>query len=82
MELIRQAIGKILRVYRSDLDWETKYGVVFRLSGELKYLLGVYGLSIHWHDPDTSYQEDVTAYVNAIIEMLPEIEKLERVLQE
>lgn len=35
------------------------------------------GIRIKWHDPDSTYEEDVRAYVNAVEELLGAIEYLE-----
>jgi hypothetical protein len=83
MKEIRQTIKKILRVYHSDLDWETKFDVIFSptLSRELNRLLNQYNLSVDWIDYDTSCQEDVTEYVKGVTDLIPTIDMLEKALQ-
>lgn len=53
------------RIHDSAADWETKYDLVFSdaISGEIQQT----GISVDWCDPDTSYEEDVQAYVRALV---------------
>ena len=48
----------------SDASWETKYDLVF--SDEISKCIRETGISLDYCDPDTSYEEDVLAYVNAV----------------
>lgn len=43
-------------VFDSSISWEAKYDLIFseRISKRV---------SFDWYDPDTSYQEDVTAFM-------------------
>lgn len=45
------------RIVSSDLEWEDKYDLIFsdEISKKIKF---------DWCDPDTSYQEDVEAFMN------------------
>lgn len=61
-----ERIDEIVRIFNLDIDWEAKYDRIFdivkelREAGHLAYL--------NYYDPDTSYEEDVTAVVNALID--------------
>lgn len=54
-------------------NWETKYELIFseRLSKRIDALV-----SIDYCDPDTSYEEDVLAYVNALSNKLIELRRV------
>ena len=58
-QLVRTAV--ILR--DSDLDWETKFDIIFgdHVMGRISR-----GLEIEWDDPDGTFEEDVNAYVAAL----------------
>jgi hypothetical protein len=49
-----------VHIYTSDVEWEEKYDKIF--SDEISKK--VYHL-FDWYDPDTSYEEDVTAFMIA-----------------
>lgn len=51
-------------VETDSLMWEEKYEAVF--SSRISKRIQVLGFSPDYYDPDTTYEEDVTAYVNAI----------------
>ena len=48
-------------------SWELKYDMIFndRVSGKVFELI-----SMDYYDPDTSYQEDVQAFYNALTEYM------------
>jgi hypothetical protein len=57
----------------SDASAETKYECIF--SEDLSRALGqIFGLD--YYDPDTSYEEDVSAYVTALREKCAELRKI------
>lgn len=64
---LRDLQQEINEVYNSDLDWDVKYDLIFseRLSRKVFKLI-----RLDYYDPDTTYQEDVTAFVNALNEKL------------
>lgn len=55
----------------SRLDWEQKYDCIFDL--KIWQTIDKYGYSFGWFDPDTSYEEDVTAYVKALREFRDDV---------
>jgi adenosine deaminase len=57
----------------SDADWETKYDLIF--SEEISVAVRATGVSFDPCDPDTSYQEDVLAYVEALVDKANELRK-------
>lgn len=67
---------KAERLQKSGAASEVIYDEIFSddISGAVKQL----GLSFEYYDPDTSYEEDVQAYVRAMRERADEYEKLIR----
>lgn len=61
-----ERIDEIIRIYKLDIDWEAKYDRIFDIVKDLRDAGHLYHLS--YYDPDTSYEEDVTAVVNALID--------------
>lgn len=58
-DLYKQAI----EIFESELPWETKYDLIFseRISRAIHNMI-----SLDYYDPDTSYEEDVKAFIYAI----------------
>ena len=52
---------KAKRIIASDLEWEEKYDMIFSEEVSHKF-------SLDYYDPDTSYEEDVIAFMNALDE--------------
>ncbi len=58
-------IGTAERIFNSSTsDWEAKYDLIFGL--DIWQKIRKAGYSFEWSDPDTTYQEDITAYVEAL----------------
>ncbi len=68
LEVIRDLIAQAESIFNSDLDWETKYDQIFGMKIARKILDA--GYSFDYYDPDTTYQEDVTAYMRALTDGL------------
>jgi hypothetical protein len=60
-------------IYNSDIDWEEKYDLIFTKSVSLYVIREI---SLDYYDPDTSYEEDVKAFVNAFNEKMAELNEL------
>lgn len=67
-------IERAERIFQSDADWEMKYDTIFGM--RIWQRLGEAGYHVEWCDPDTTYEEDVTAYVNALTEYKGRLQKL------
>jgi hypothetical protein len=61
-------------IFRSEADWEIKYDTIFDMFIWRK--IRDVGHHFEWCDPDTSYEEDVTAYVTALSEFKERLQKL------
>jgi hypothetical protein len=57
----------IKSIMETTYSWELKYDMIFndRVSGKVFELI-----SMDYYDPDTSYQEDVQAFYNALTEYM------------
>ena len=58
------------KIYKSNLDWEQKYDLIFSDSLSKVVFNEIY---IDYYDPDTSYKEDITAFVNAFNEKMKQL---------
>ena len=47
-----------------DVSWEDKYSLIFGMKMWDKFKKA--GINITWYDPDTSYEDDITAWMWAI----------------
>jgi len=62
---------KAKRIIASDLDWEEKYDIIFSEEISSKF-------SLKYCDPDTSYEEDVLAFMDALDEYMTKQEQINR----
>ena len=78
LNFLDDLIEEAYTVYNSEVSWERKYRLIFSeaVSGQIIKALSGLNLVLVWCDPDTSYQEDVTAYINALEELERDIGKL------
>jgi hypothetical protein len=56
------------KIFESNLDWEDKFDLIFskEISGNVK---------LNYYDPDTSYEEDVRAFMNAFQKRVNKLDK-------
>lgn len=47
-----------------ELTWEEKYDLIF--SEKVVAKISLTGIKVEWYDPDTTHEEDVRAYVDAV----------------
>lgn len=61
-------IAKAMKVIvtNDSLDWETKFRMVFSVDKSIANQIKATGVKIEWLDYDTTYQEDVMQYYNAV----------------
>lgn len=78
LRLVKDVFAVVDRIVANDaLSWQLKYALVFDggVKARLDAALTAAGIDVSYYDPDTSYEEDVRAYVEAmrrIVEQLPE----------
>ena len=72
IEVLRTLHKTANRIFNSQADWETKYDLIFApdLSGAV-----FKQIRLEYCDPDTTYQEDVTAFITAFNEKMAQLEK-------
>lgn len=60
---LKKLINEVIRIYESEAAWEIKYNLIFskHLSHRIRDII-----KIDYHDPDTSYEEDLKVYVDAL----------------
>lgn len=67
-EKLETAIRKAFRIYKSELPWKTKCGLIF--SDDVSDIIfGEFGYSGYF-DPDMGYSDDVIAFMNWLEEKL------------
>lgn len=72
--LLNQLYAKAEQIFEAkDLEWSEKYDMIFsdKISSRVNHLFD-------WYDPDTSYEEDVTAFMNAFREYVKDKNKLNK----
>ncbi len=65
LEAVTNTYLEIKKIEVSSLDWSTKYDMIFKLSKSMRLA----GVDPDYYDPDSSYEEDVRAYTNALDEI-------------
>lgn len=63
MDELQEIFDYIKRIYYSDLSWEAKFDLIFSPHGSQAFCR--IARSFDWCDPDTSYEEDVSAFFYA-----------------
>ena len=72
LQLVNTAINL---AERNDISWKFKYEMIFsvRISQQISILLQCFSLKLDYYDPDTSYEDDVKAYIRALEELKPQL---------
>lgn len=63
----------------SGADWETIYDLIF-LDGISDAIIKT-DIAFFWHDPDTTYEADVRAFVTAIQRKANQLRKVSQILE-
>lgn len=65
---LRKILDVALDIQNSDLDEEKKYDMIFseKISRQVYSLFNEINVRFEYYDPDTSYEEDVNAFVSAL----------------
>lgn len=70
------AIAYVKAIAYSEAPPESIYDRVFSInSNTIRPLLDKLGIEFNYYDPDTTYEEDVRAYINAISEVYENVIK-------
>jgi len=80
IQTARRARSLLRRTEERNLSWSTLYDCIFSqdISGKIQGT----GIRVDYCDPDTSYEEDVRAFVKAINAKADELEELFTLLEE
>ena len=73
---IRKTLSKLEEIVRDQsMDWDGKFDLIFSDHISIKILAfsRKHGVTLDWYDPDTSYEEDVMAFYNAVISVRDEL---------
>lgn len=72
---LRQLAATVEQIVGSTADWKTKYDLVFsdNVCVRIRQLLDELGCSLNYYDPDTTYEEDLRAYADALKEKMVQI---------
>lgn len=61
-------------IVETNMSWKTKYELVF--SDDIRGGISDTDIYFDWLDPDTTYEADVLAYVNAICRKADELREI------
>ncbi len=76
-ELLISAIEESERYFNANVDWETRFDVIFGRHGTaIRPLVEELPISFKWFDPDTTYEEDVRAYMYELSALKEKLQKL------
>lgn len=62
------------QITESTADWDVKYDLIFGLG--IHQVIKEVGLNFSYYDPDTSYREDVQAFIRALNEFMESLGNL------
>lgn len=65
-------------INEEDVDWELKYDTIFspNISKKVFALMKELNINFDYYDPDTSYEEDVRAFSDALDSKIEELSKI------
>jgi hypothetical protein len=70
-EKLKVIYDKAVKIFVSDMSWEEKYTKIF--SEDISRAVNVL-VELHYYDPDTSYEEDVRAFIGALREKCQDLD--------
>ena len=66
IQSIIQSIFLLHHIAYSKAAWMTKYELVFAQADSVKAAIKEIGMELEWYDPDTSYEDDLIAFMKAL----------------
>lgn len=81
MNTLKRLFSTLDKVYNDpELSWDTKYSLIFseNISRQFTAQLDHYGIRLDYYDPDSSYEDDVRAYYEALMEVKDRALEMER----
>ncbi len=73
IRLLKSLHEQANKIYNSDLSWEDKYDFIFSENISMKVFDNI---NLEYYDPDTSYEEDVRAFMDAFNSKMEAINKI------
>jgi len=73
IQSIIQSIFLLHHIAYSKAAWMTKYELVFAQADSVKAAIKEIGMELEWYDPDTSYEDDLIAFMKALDEIGEEL---------
>lgn len=70
---LRIIYQKAYKIFESDLDWNTKYDLIFSADVSRK-------VKFEYYDPDTDYEDDVKAFMNGFDEYYKKQSKINDIM--
>lgn len=71
-------------IQENNISWETRYEIIFssQVSKQIFTYFKEIGIVFDYYDPDTSYEEDVKAFADAVNDKIVELSTIEYMFQE
>jgi hypothetical protein len=75
--ILNKKIQQLIK--EKEVSWEVKYNLIFskEIFRRIFDLFKELNLTFEYYDPDTSYEEDLTAFAFALEEKMQELSKIE-----
>ena len=73
IQSIIQSIFLLHHIAYSEASWMTKYELVFAQADSVRDAIKKIGMVLEWYDPDTSYEDDLIAFMKALDEIGEEL---------
>jgi len=73
IQSIIQSISTLHYIAYSGVSWHTKFELIFAQADSVKAAIKEIGMELEWYDPDTSYEDDLIAFMKALDEIGEEL---------
>ena len=73
IQSIIKSISILHAIAHSEVSWQTKFELVFTQADSVKDAIKGIGIELEWVDPDTSYEDDLMAFIQALDEIGEEL---------
>jgi len=76
-------INEALAIGNANISWENKYRVLLeQYNKSLRFAPKDVGLTLFWHNPDTSYKAAVAAYLTSVSDLGKTVDALISAIEE
>ena len=73
IQSIIQSISTLHYIAYSGVSWHTKFELIFAQADSVKDAIKEIGMELEWTDPDTTYEADTMAFIQALDEIGEEL---------